>query len=108
MDLPGHRPGFPIWFDVQKSNEQMHKWIQNLEDGLLFDYAVSSVTAEFVTYNPDVKLFSKTVVLFKSSNGGAFTKYSSTNTLKVCILLHCKLPCCLLHICVAPVAIVVL
>lgn len=71
------------------SNEQIHRWIQRLDDGLFLDYAVSSVTAEFVTYNAEAKLFAKVVVLFKSTDGGAFIKYSNTNTLKV----RSPLPC---------------
>jgi hypothetical protein len=83
VDLPGHRPGFPIWFDINLSHEAMHRWIDRLDDGLYFDPATATVTAEFVTYNAFLKLFSKTTVLFKSSDGGAFTKYSNVNTLKV-------------------------
>ena len=83
LPIPGHRPGYPVWLDINLSHAEMRRWVALLDDGLFFDPATVAVTAEVLTYNAHTNLFAKATLLFQSDSGGAFQTYSNVNTLKV-------------------------
>lgn len=75
--------GFPIWFDINLSEDQASYWYQYLEDGLLLDVLTKELTAELVTYNAELRMFSVTFIRFRFTDGGAIAVTHKLHTIRV-------------------------
>lgn len=68
MGLP---PGFPVWLDINLSQDGANTWLNWLRDALLLDASARGLTARFVTYNADLAVFASVKVEFDFGAGGS-------------------------------------
>lgn len=69
--LEGAPPGFPVWLDINLSQEGASTWLTWLRDALLLDEATAGLSARAVTYNADLRIFALTDVTFEFGAGGS-------------------------------------
>ena len=69
--LPGAPAGFPVWLDINLSEEGASTWLAWLRDALLLDGATRGLAARFVTFNADLGVFASVRVEFDFGAGGS-------------------------------------
>eukprot|EP00892_Ulva_mutabilis_P009580 jgi/Ulvmu1/6995/UM033_0053.1 len=75
--------GFPVWFDINLSEDQAQYWYRYLEEGLMLDVLTKEMTAEMVTYNAELRMFSSVFVRFRFTDGGAIAVTYKLHTIRV-------------------------
>ena len=81
--LPGKTDGFPIWFDINLSEDQAQYWYKYLEEGLMLDVLTKEMTVELVTYNAELRMFSSVFIRFRFTDGGAIAVTYKLHTIRV-------------------------
>lgn len=71
--LAGLPPGFPVWLDINLSQGGAATWLAWLRDALLLDEATAGLSASFVTFNADLRVFALAAVDFEFGAGGSIT-----------------------------------
>lgn len=74
--LAGLGPGFPVWLDINLSQDGAQTWAAWLREGLLLDERSRSLTARMVTYNAELRVFAAVLVSFDFTDGGAIKVWS--------------------------------
>lgn len=69
--LEGLPPGFPVWFDINLSQEGAETWRTWLSEGLLLDDHTRGLLARLVTYNPDLGVWAEIEVAFEFEDSGS-------------------------------------
>ena len=75
--------GFPVWFDINLSEEMAQRYYKYVEEGLFLDGNTEKVKAQVVTYNSELRVFSSTMVTFKYSDGGSIDVSHKLHTVRV-------------------------
>lgn len=97
QDLP---PGYPVYLDINLSQEGAQTWLSWLQEGLLLDESTRGLVAHLITYNSDLKIFGAVKVSFDFQQGGSikvraqhaymvFTYNNVPRNMQDCHLLHC-------------------
>jgi hypothetical protein len=81
--LPGKPDGFPVWIDINLSEDQAQYWFKYLEEGLMLDVLTREVTADLVTYNSELRMFSSVFIRFRLTDGGSIKVTYKLHTLRV-------------------------
>ncbi|KAG2499695.1 hypothetical protein HYH03_002630 [Edaphochlamys debaryana] len=81
--LRGKPDGFPVWFDINLSQEGAQAWFDYLREGLFLDSNTLRATAEAVTYNAALRIFTYTHLAFTFTDGGSIRVKSRLSTLRV-------------------------
>lgn len=81
--LSDKQDGFPVWFDINLSEDQAQYWYSYLEEGLMLDVLTREMTAEMVTYNAELRMFSSVFVRFRFTDGGAIAVTYKLHTIRV-------------------------
>jgi hypothetical protein len=69
--LTGAHPGFPVWLDINLSEQGAATWLAWLRDALLLDESTRGVAVGGVTYNADLGVFALVAVEFEFGSGGS-------------------------------------
>lgn len=69
-EVPGYQPGFPVYIDIAATRGHVANLIQYLKEGLFFDASTRSVTAQAVTYNPNLRQLANVMVIFNFTEAG--------------------------------------
>jgi hypothetical protein len=64
-------PGFPVFVDINLSNQGASSWETYLQEGLYLDQHTQYLTAELVTYNAPLRIFGYFYIQFYFSDGGS-------------------------------------
>jgi Polycystin cation channel len=75
--------GFPVWFDINLSEDQAQYWYNYLQEGLMLDVLTRQMTVELVTYNAELRMFSSVFVRFRFTDGGAIAVTYKLHTIRV-------------------------
>jgi Polycystin cation channel len=75
--------GFPVWFDINLSEDQAQYWYKYLEEGLMLDVLTRQMTVELVTYNAELRMFSSVFVRFRFTDGGSIAVTYKLHTIRV-------------------------
>ncbi|KXZ51016.1 hypothetical protein GPECTOR_14g257 [Gonium pectorale] len=75
--------GFPVWFDINLSQDGAKAWYTYLNEGLYLDQNTRTMTAELVTYNAPLRIFSYYYIKFFFSDGGSIQVTHRLNTVRV-------------------------
>lgn len=81
--LDQYDPGFPVWFDINLSEDTAQRLYKYVEEGLFLDANTQKVQAQVVTYNSELRVFSSTMVTFKYSDGGSIDVSHKLHTVRV-------------------------
>jgi hypothetical protein len=81
--LPEKTAGFPIWMDINLSEDQAQYWYTYLEEGLMLDVLTREMTADLVTYNAELRMFSSAFVRFRFTDGGSIAVTYKLHTIRV-------------------------
>jgi hypothetical protein len=81
--LPGKPDGFPVWIDINLSEDQAQHWYKYLEEGLMLDGLTREVTADLVTYNSELRMFSTVFIRFRLTDGGSIVVTYKLHTIRV-------------------------
>ncbi|PNW70325.1 hypothetical protein CHLRE_17g715300v5 [Chlamydomonas reinhardtii] len=81
--LSGKDDGFPVWFDINLSQDGAQTWFTYLQEGLYLDQNTRTMTAEMVTYNAPLRIFSYFYIKFYFSDGGSIKVTYRLNTARV-------------------------
>ncbi|GFR50551.1 hypothetical protein Agub_g12825 [Astrephomene gubernaculifera] len=81
--LDGKADGFPVWFDINLSEDGAQTWYTYLNEGLYLDQNTRTMTAEMITYNAPLRIFSYFYVKFFFSDGGSIKVSHRLNTVRV-------------------------
>lgn len=81
--LEGKPDGFPVWFDINLSEDQAQYWHQYLVEGLMLDVLTRELTVEMVTYNAELRMFSSVFVRFRFTDGGSIRLTYKLHTIRV-------------------------
>uniref|UniRef100_A0A7S0NBN4 Polycystin cation channel PKD1/PKD2 domain-containing protein n=1 Tax=Chlamydomonas leiostraca TaxID=1034604 RepID=A0A7S0NBN4_9CHLO len=76
-------PGFPVFFDINLSQDGASTWETYLEEGLFLDQHTRQLTAEVVTYNAPLRIFGYFYVKFFFSDGGSIKVTYRLHTVRV-------------------------
>ena len=82
-ELEGKTSGFPVWIDINLSEDQAQYWYRYLEEGLMLDVLTREVTVDLVTYNAELRMFSSVFVRFRFTDGGAIAVTYKLHTIRV-------------------------
>ena len=82
-NLEGKTAGFPVWFDINLSEDQAQYWYTYLEEGLMLDVLTREMTVDLVTYNAELRMFSSVFVRFRFTDGGAIAVTYKLHTFRV-------------------------
>jgi hypothetical protein len=66
-DLPD---GFPIWFDINLSQDGASTWFNWVKEGLMLDEHTRGLQASIVTYNAELQVFGAVTINFDFGAGG--------------------------------------
>lgn len=69
--LPSQEPGFPVFIDINLSEDQAQTWLRYLREGLYIDQHTQKVTVQMMTYNAPLRVFGFFDVQFTFSEGGS-------------------------------------
>ena len=83
LPLAGKEDGFPVFFDINLSQEDAQNWYQFISEGLYMDTHTRGVTAELVTYNAQLRMFGYYYVSFYFSDGGTVDVSYRLQTVRV-------------------------
>eukprot|EP00192_Tetraselmis_astigmatica_P001702 CAMPEP_0117652658 /NCGR_PEP_ID=MMETSP0804-20121206/2750_1 /TAXON_ID=1074897 /ORGANISM="Tetraselmis astigmatica, Strain CCMP880" /LENGTH=1606 /DNA_ID=CAMNT_0005458731 /DNA_START=90 /DNA_END=4910 /DNA_ORIENTATION=+ len=75
--------GFPVWFDINLSEDVAQRFYKYVEEGLFLDSNTRNVKAQVVTYNSELRVFSSTMITFKYSDGGSIDVSHKLHTVRV-------------------------
>eukprot|EP00873_Tetraselmis_striata_P015466 jgi/Tetstr1/435730/TSEL_024629.t1 len=75
--------GFPVWFDINLSEEQAQRFYKYVEEGLFLDGNTRTIKAQVVTYNSELRVFSSAMITFKYSDGGSIDVTHKLHTVRV-------------------------
>ncbi|KAG2493793.1 hypothetical protein HYH03_008013 [Edaphochlamys debaryana] len=75
--------GFPVLFDINLSQQGAQAWYTYLSEGLFLDGNTRTLTAELVTYNAPLRIFSYFYAKFSFTDGGSIKVSHRLNT--VCV-----------------------
>ncbi len=67
-DLPA---GFPVWFDINLSQDGAQTWYTWVNEGLFLDEHTRGVGAHMITYNAELKVFANIRLIFDFDDGGS-------------------------------------
>ncbi|KAF5834587.1 hypothetical protein DUNSADRAFT_8712 [Dunaliella salina] len=81
--LEGKEPGFPVFFDINLSEDEAQNWNTYLEEGLFIDQHTKLVTAQLMTYNAPLRVFGYFEVNFMFSEGGSIQVEHRLDTVRV-------------------------
>ncbi|GLC33126.1 hypothetical protein PLESTB_000367500 [Pleodorina starrii] len=81
--LEGKDDGFPVYFDINLSQEGAQAWYTYINEGLYLDQNTRQMTAELVTYNAQLRIFSYYFIRFFFSDGGSIKITHRLNTVRV-------------------------
>ncbi|EFJ46305.1 hypothetical protein VOLCADRAFT_93448 [Volvox carteri f. nagariensis] len=81
--LEGKEDGFPIYFDINLSQQGAQAWYTYINEGLYLDQNTRQMTAELVTYNAQLRIFSYYFIRFFFSDGGSIKITHRLNTVRV-------------------------
>lgn len=73
LPLSGLPDGFPIWFDINLSEDGAQTWYNWVQQGLLLDDRTRGLQAQLVTYNPELQVFGDVLLRFEFSDGGTIS-----------------------------------
>ena len=82
-ELNGKTSGFPVWIDINLSEDQAQYWYTYLEEGLMLDTLTREMTVDLVTYNAELRMFSSVFVRFRFTDGGAIAVSYKLHTIRV-------------------------
>ena len=71
FSLPSATPGFPVWLDINLSQDGAQAWLTWLRDALLLDDTTAGITARVATYNADLRIFALSQVTYEFGAGGS-------------------------------------
>ena len=81
---PGGDSGFPVFLDINLSEEQAQRWVTYLREGLYLAADRTDVfTAQLVVYNSELRLFGNVVVRFDFGAGGSIEVSKAVQTVDV-------------------------
>ncbi|GIL76287.1 hypothetical protein Vretimale_5865 [Volvox reticuliferus] len=83
IQLEGKDNGFPVYFDINLSEEGAQAWYTYINEGLYLDQNTRQLTAELVTYNAQLRIFSYFYIRFYFSDGGSIKITHRLNTVRV-------------------------
>ncbi|KAL3132313.1 hypothetical protein ABBQ32_008891 [Trebouxia sp. C0010 RCD-2024] len=84
FDLPQlFGEGFPVFFDINLSADEVQTFYQYVEEGLYYDSNTRLSQAQFVTYNPELQIFSSSIISFDFTDGGSILVTYSIHTVRV-------------------------
>ena len=81
--LEGKPDGFPVWIDINLSEDEAQRWYTHLEEGLMLDVLTREMTADLVTYNAELRMFSSVFVRFRFTDGGSIAVTYKLHTIRV-------------------------
>uniref|UniRef100_A0A061RIA9 Polycystin cation channel family n=1 Tax=Tetraselmis sp. GSL018 TaxID=582737 RepID=A0A061RIA9_9CHLO len=81
--LDDYEDGFPVWFDINLSEGMAQRYYTYLREGLFLDGNTRSVSAQIVTYNAELRVFSAAMLTFKYSDGGTIDVSHKLHTVRV-------------------------
>ena len=82
-ELKEKTSGFPVWVDINLSEDQAQYWYTYLEEGLMLDTLTREMTVDLVTYNAELRMFSSVFVRFRFTDGGAIDVTYKLHTIRV-------------------------
>lgn len=71
LPLQGAAAGFPVFLDINLSEQGAQTWLSWLQEGLLMDTHTRSLMAHLITYNSELKVFGAVKVHFDFQQGGS-------------------------------------
>ena len=77
MPLKSLPDGFPIWFDINLSQDGASTWFNWVKEGLLLDEHTRGMQASIVTYNAELQVFGAVTINFDFGAGGTIKVSSS-------------------------------
>ncbi|GLI64894.1 hypothetical protein VaNZ11_008286 [Volvox africanus] len=83
FELDGKEDGFPVYFDINLSQDGAQAWYTYINEGLYLDQNTRQMTAELVTYNAQLRIFSYFYIRFYFSDGGSIKITHRLNTVRV-------------------------
>ncbi|GIL44962.1 hypothetical protein Vafri_2402 [Volvox africanus] len=83
FELEGKEDGFPVYFDINLSQDGAQAWYTYINEGLYLDQNTRQMTAELVTYNAQLRIFSYFYIRFYFSDGGSIKITHRLNTVRV-------------------------
>ncbi|KAL0022694.1 hypothetical protein WJX77_001966 [Trebouxia sp. C0004] len=84
FDLPQlFGQGFPVFFDINLSADDVQSVYAYVQEGLYYDSNTRLSQAQFVTYNPELQIFSSSVISFDFTDGGSILVTYSIHTVRV-------------------------
>ncbi|DBB14252.1 TPA: hypothetical protein ACH3X3_001198 [Trebouxia sp. C0006] len=84
FDLPQlFGQGFPVFFDINLSADDVQSFYEYVQEGLYYDSNTRLSQAQFVTYNPELQIFSSSVISFDFTDGGSILVTYSIHTVRV-------------------------
>mmetsp|Transcript_27128 Transcript_27128/g.48350 ORF Transcript_27128/g.48350 Transcript_27128/m.48350 type:complete len:1606 (-) Transcript_27128:382-5199(-) len=75
--------GFPVWFDINLSEDEAQRFYKYVEEGLFLDGNTRNIKVQVVTYNSELRVFSSTMITFKYSDGGSIDVTHKLHTVRV-------------------------
>lgn len=64
-------PGFPVFLDINLSEQEAQTWNTYLQEGLYIDQHTKQVSAQLMTYNAPLRVFGHFAIKFLFSEGGS-------------------------------------
>jgi len=66
-------PGFPVFLDINLSEQEAQNWATYLREGLYIDDLTREITAEIMTYNAPLRILGYLLISFSFASGGSIT-----------------------------------
>ncbi|KAA6428169.1 MAG: hypothetical protein FRX49_01765, partial [Trebouxia sp. A1-2] len=89
FDLPQlFGQGFPVFFDINLSADDVQSFYEYVQEGLYYDSNTRLSQAQFVTYNPELQIFSSSVISFDFTDGGSILQCQGVGGMQVTYSIH--------------------
>jgi hypothetical protein len=82
--LPGLPPGYPVFLDINLSQQGAQTWLSWLQEGLLLGDSTRGLLAHLVTYNAELGVFGAVQLLFDFQPGGSIKVHTAACALGLC------------------------
>ena len=83
MPMDGFADGFPVFFDINLSEDGAMKYFTYVLEGLYLDDLAQKLTVQLVTYNGELEYFANARVQFSFKEGGTISVAYNVQTVKV-------------------------
>lgn len=83
MPMEGFEDGYPVFFDINLSEEGVMKYFTYVLEALYLDDLARGLTVQLVTYNGELEYFANSRVTFSFKEGGTISVNYNVQTVKV-------------------------